>query len=214
MLPYLVDFGLIYIPHDTRQYFPTRLATALTSNPSAMRAIEDQASNGALESATNGFIIIETNYRLYAYTSSPLQISIIALFANMSMRFPTMCSARLSRESVRRAIGYGINAEQIIEYLRSNAHEQMRRYATATGKPVLPPTVTDQIRLWQLENERMSNIPGFLFKDFDSIEEYEAVSRYAEEVGVLRWRNDKKGMFFANKYEPIRDYLKSRKSVK
>jgi transcription initiation factor TFIIH subunit 4 len=30
-----------------------------------------------------GFIVVETNYRLYAYTTSALQISLLGLFVNM-----------------------------------------------------------------------------------------------------------------------------------
>ncbi|KAK0644053.1 transcription factor Tfb2-domain-containing protein [Cercophora newfieldiana] len=226
MLPSLVDFGLIYIPRDTRQYFPTRLATTLTSSASALRSVSsgfaaatadasaDVTSIGATESPAKGSVIVETNYRLYAYTSSPLQIAVLALFATLTMRFPGMVTGRLTRDSIRRAISYGITADQIISYLAAHAHEQMARAAAAAGRPVLPPTVVDQIRLWQLENERMRTTAGFLFKDFDSVEEYVALSSYAEEIGVLEWKSDKKGLFFVSKYEQIRDYLKSRKSAK
>ncbi|KAL2128764.1 hypothetical protein VTI74DRAFT_8684 [Chaetomium olivicolor] len=230
MLPALVDFGLIYIPReDTRQYFPTRLATTLTSSASALRSVSsgfaaatsnnpgDAASLGLTpsvsDSTSKGSIIIETNYRLYAYTSSPLQIAVLALFTQLNMRFAGMVTGRLTRDSIRRAIGFGITADQIISYLASHAHEQMVRAAAATGRPVLPPTVVDQIRLWQLENERMKTTAGFLFKDFDSLEEYVSLSGYAEEIGVLVWKSDKKRMFFASKFEQLRDYLKSRKKA-
>lgn len=229
MLPALVDFGLIYVPReDTRQYFPTRLATTLTSSASALRSVSSGFSAAAANNpgdasslgttpdtsaASRGSIFIETNYRLYAYTSSPLQIAVLALFTQLSMRFPGMVTGRLTRDSIRRAIGFGITADQIISYLASHAHEQMSRAAAATGRPVLPPTVVDQIRLWQLENERMRTSAGFLFKDFDSLEEYVSLSGYAEEIGVLVWRNDRKRMFYASKFEQLRDYLKSRKKA-
>jgi len=73
--------------------------------------------------------------------------------------------------------------------------------------------VVDQIRLWQLENERMKTTSGFLFKDFDSLKEYAAVANYADEVGVLVWRSDAAGMFFASKHEQIRDFMKIRKKA-
>jgi len=227
MLPALVDFGLIYIPReDTRQYFPTRLATTLTSSASALRSVSsgfaaaaannpgDASSLGTTpdtSAAAKGSVFIETNYRLYAYTSSPLQIAVLALFAQLTLRFPGMVTGRLTRESIRRAIGFGITADQIISYLASHSHEQMARAAAAAGRPVLPPTVVDQIRLWQLENERMRTSAGFLFKDFESLDDYMDLSSYADEIGVLVWRSDKKRMFYANKYEQLRDYLKNRK---
>lgn len=226
LLPDLVDFGLIYIdPNNASQYFPTRLATTLTSGASALRSVSsgfDAAISGSGESGAiapgagteggggqrQGFIILETNYRVYAYTSSPLQISVLALFCDLRHRFAGMVTGRLSRPSIRRAIGYGITADQIISYLATHAHEQMHRVAARDGKPVLPPTVVDQIRLWQLENERMRTHKGFLFKEFESQTEYDKVSRYAEEIGVLVWKSDARQLFFASRHEQLRDYLK------
>jgi transcription initiation factor TFIIH subunit 4 len=231
MLPSLVDFGLIYIPHHKRSmFFPTRLATTLTSGGNSLRTLsEGVAAATALalnpSNATNttsgplgsnadqkGSVIVETNYRLYAYTQSTLQIAVLALFSKLGMRFPDMVAGRLSRASIRQAIDFGITADQIISYLAAHAHEQMHRTASQTNKPVLPPTVVDQIRLWQLENERMKTTGGFLFKEFEDTKEYLAVAGFAEEVGVLVWRNDGKGMFFASRHEQIRDFLRSRKS--
>ncbi|EQK99781.1 Transcription factor Tfb2 [Ophiocordyceps sinensis CO18] len=226
MLPSLLDFGLIYIPqHKRSMFFPTRLATTLTSGGgSSLRTISDgvaAATAAAAKSSHNGSsrgpgeqkgsVIVETNYRIYAYTQSTLQIAVLALFTKLNMRFPDMVAGRVSRASIRQAINFGITAEQIIAYMAAHAHEQMHRTAALTNKPVLPPTVVDQIRLWQLENERMKTTSGFLFRDFDDHKEYIETARFAEEIGVLVWRSDKSGMFFANKHEQIRDYLKSRK---
>ncbi|KAJ6786096.1 hypothetical protein PWT90_05984 [Aphanocladium album] len=246
MLPALADFGLVYIPPQKRSmFFPTRLATTLTSGASSsLRSISDGVAaatsaalseqNGGSGSGSNtqsqagaangggplgssgdqtGSVVIETNYRLYAYTQSTLQIAVLALFAKLGMRFPDMVAGRITRTSIRQAIQFGITADQIISYLAAHAHEQMHRTAALTNKPVLPPTVVDQIRLWQLENERMKTTGGFLFRDFDDPKEYHDTRRFADEIGVLVWSNDKTGMFFASKFEQIRDYLKSRKKA-
>ncbi|CAM1502419.1 Fc.00g044030.m01.CDS01 [Cosmosporella sp. VM-42] len=228
MLVSLVDFGLIYIPnHKRSMFFPTRLATTLTSSGNSLRTISDGVAaataaafapgSSSAQSGNSGdqrgSVIIETNYRIYAYTQSTLQIAVLALFAKLNMRFPDMVAGRLSRQSIRQAINFGITADQIISYLSAHAHEQMHRSAILNSKPVLPPTVVDQIRLWQLENERMKTTSGFLFVDFEDHKEYMAVAGFAEEVGVLVWRNDVKGMFFASKYEQIRDYLRIRKKT-
>ncbi|KJK87057.1 hypothetical protein H633G_09098, partial [Metarhizium anisopliae BRIP 53284] len=160
-----------------------------------------------------GSVIVETNYRIYAYTQSTLQIAVLALFCKLNMRFPDMVAGRVTRTSIHQAINFGISADQIISYLAAHAHEQMHRSAALANKPILPPTVVDQIRLWQLENERMKTTGGFLFRDFEDHKEFLDTARFAEEIGVLVWRSDKSGMFFANKYEQIRDYLKSRKRI-
>ena len=234
MLPTLADFGLVYIPPQKRSmFFPTRLATTLTSGGSnSLRSISDSvsaATSAALapsaESSTStgplgtasdhktGSVVVETNYRIYAYTQSTLQIAVLALFTKLNMRFPDMVAGRLTRTSIRQAINFGITADQIIAYLAAHAHEQMHRSAALTNRPILPPTVVDQIRLWQLENERMKTTGGFLFRDFDDRREFLETARFAEEIGVLVWSNEKNGMFFASKFEQIRDYLKTRKKA-
>lgn len=228
MLPDLMDFGLVFVdPANAGQYYPTRLATTLTSGAGALRSVSAgvdaaiAAGNSDASADTSltpdakpatGFIILETNYRIYAYTSSPLQISVLALFCELKHRFAGMITGRLTRRSIRSAVAYGITADQIISYLATHAHEQMHRTAALNNKPVLPPTVVDQIRLWQLENERMKTSKGFLFKDFDTQQEYEQVARYAEEIGVLMWKSDVKQSFFASRYEQLRDFLKQQKN--
>ncbi|EXV06016.1 RNA polymerase II transcription initiation/nucleotide excision repair factor TFIIH [Metarhizium robertsii] len=240
MLPSLLDFGLIYIPqHKRSMFFPTRLATTLTSGGSSLRTISEGVAAATAAATTTaggpssqsgsgsggtggplgpsadqkGSVIVETNYRIYAYTQSTLQIAVLALFCKLNMRFPDMVAGRVTRTSIHQAINFGISADQIISYLAAHAHEQMHRSAALANKPILPPTVVDQIRLWQLENERMKTTGGFLFRDFEDHKEFLDTARFAEEIGVLVWRSDKSGMFFANKYEQIRDYLKSRKRI-
>lgn len=214
MLAYLVDFGLVYIPPSTNtEFFPTRLATTLTSDASALRSVS-AGFNAAMSanSGTKGFIIIETNYRVYAYTNSPLQIAVLALFTRFNTRYPNMVSGRITRASVYNAISHGITSDQIITYLTTHAHPQLIKSATARGGPIVPPTVVDQIRLWQIENERMKATSGFLFRDFDSQKEYEDCVRYAGEIGVLAYKNDAKRLFFVTRIEQIKDYIKTLKS--
>lgn len=220
----LADFGIVYQDSpEASHFYPTRLSTTLTSDSSALSNPVAGTLSGAGAGDTNqpgtGFIIIETNYRLYAYTSSPLQISLIALFTTLKYRFPNLVTGKVTRQSIRRAIEMGITADQIVSYLATHAHPQMRKHnvarstANQAGIPpsVLPPTVVDQIRLWQLERDRVKATAGFLFKDFVSLAEYEAPCRYAEEIGVLIWKSDRKRMFFVIGHEQVAKFLRSRK---
>ncbi|KAI9888903.1 MAG: RNA polymerase II transcription factor B 52 kDa subunit [Vezdaea aestivalis] len=206
----LNDLGIVYRESpDSRCFYPTRLATALGHEPSVLETnrtgIGRDLSAGAGTDSGQGFIIIETNYRLYAYTSSPLQIAILGLFANIKARFANMVMGKVTRASVRRAVSQGITSDQVIKYLETHAHQQMRG-----NSPILPPTVVDQISLWQMESERMKATAGYLFKDFASAEDYEAPRKYAEEIGVLVWKNDAKRLFFVTKVEMIAAMLKKR----
>ncbi|CAN6671703.1 general transcription and DNA repair factor IIH subunit Tfb2p [Trichomonascus vanleenenianus] len=214
MLEDLRDYGLVYQrKFSSKRFYPTRLATTLTSDttsalksPSA--AIEDAQSTGT---SGQGFIILETNYRVYAYTDSPLQIAVLNLFVHLKSRFANMVTGHITRDSVRGALTNGIQAEQIIQYLTVHAHPQMRK-----TDPVLPPTVVDQIRLWQLELDRLKSTEGYLFHDFADFNEYNMIATYAAELGVLEWQQSSKRRFFVAQEggQQVVDYVNKLKREK
>ncbi|ODV80086.1 RNA polymerase II transcription factor B subunit 2 [Suhomyces tanzawaensis NRRL Y-17324] len=242
MLADLKDYGLVYQRNgNSSRFYPTRLATTLTSDSAALKSPSvalDQALEGAENQAVNtsatpssqqGTIIIETNFKMYAYTNSPLEIAVLNLFVHLKTRFANMVCGQITRESIRNALYNGITADQIIKFLETHAHPQMRLLAkekldkkiefdashninTAGGAPqsqaardgavaqhkleLLPPTVVDQIKLWQLELDRIQTFDGYLFKDFSNQQEYDVLSSYASEVGVLIWSDKVRRKFF------------------
>uniref|UniRef100_A0A8C3RLF8 General transcription factor IIH subunit 4 n=1 Tax=Chelydra serpentina TaxID=8475 RepID=A0A8C3RLF8_CHESE len=103
-LQHLREFGLVFQrKRKSRRYYPTRLAINLSSG----------ISGTTTDTHNQGFIVVETNYRVYAYTDSELQIALIALFSEMQYRFPNLVVAHVTRESVQQAIANGITAEQV-----------------------------------------------------------------------------------------------------
>jgi transcription initiation factor TFIIH subunit 4 len=85
------------------------------------------APNPDNEENQEQFIVVETNYRIYAYTSSDLHYAIINLFSEVMYRFPFMVVAQMSRDSVQQAAGVGIQAKQILHYLRTSSHPTCRK---------------------------------------------------------------------------------------
>lgn len=214
MLDDLTAMGIVYrSSKDSRTFYPTRLATTLTSESGALPGsnISSSSSNKTQDSKvqSKGFIIVETNYRLYAYTNSLIQIAILSLFTKLQHRFPNLVSGKLTKDSVYRAVQSGITSSQIISYLTTYAHPQMLK-----NNPPLPPTVMDQIRLWEYEGERVEVTNGYLMKDFGSEAEYRDVLAYAEALGVLTWRNDGQRCFFVSHVEQISGYLRKKKEGK
>jgi transcription initiation factor TFIIH subunit 4 len=204
MLDDLTDFGIVYRPKDSTRFYPTRLATTLTSSD-PVSILDDNASVSA---QGKGHIILETNHRIYAYTSSPLQVAVLDLFVKLHSRFPNLVSGKLTKDSIQRAISFGITSDQIISYLTANAHPQMQK-----NNPILPPTVVDQIRLWQIEGDRMNTTPGFLLKEFANAQEYKDTMQYADTLGVLVWKNDTKLCFFVSRIDQIQVYLKNKSAA-
>ncbi|KAK5621039.1 General transcription factor IIH subunit 4 [Crenichthys baileyi] len=184
-LQHLREFGLVFQrKRKSRRYYPTRLAITLaagvTNNSSS--SSYNMASFPGTKDA--GFIVVETNYRIYAYTDSELQIALVALFSEMLYRFPNVVVAQLTRESVQQAIANGITAQQIIHFLRTRAHPVL-----LTQTPVLPPTITDQIRLWELERDRLQFTEGVLYNQFLSQADFEVLRDRAQGLGCLVWQD-------------------------
>ena len=214
MLEDLQDFGIIYQPSPySESYYPTRLATTLTSDapalPNNSLTTTTTSSPNASSGNEKGYIILETNYRLYAYTSSPLLISILALFTSLRTRYPNLITAKLTKPSILSALSLGITSQQIISYLTTHAHPLMRLHT-----PILPPTVVDQIRLWQLEGERMKAWKGYLIRDLGTREEFEKAVQYAEALGVVRWVSESKQWFFVSRMEQMKPYFVAQQARK
>lgn len=113
MLSDLRDYGLIWQrKNSSKRFYPTRLATSLTSSAPPLLPTN---SSSSFTSASNNkrFIVLETNYRLYAYTSNPLQISILNLFVTLKARYPNLVIGVITRDSIRSALSNGITAEQV-----------------------------------------------------------------------------------------------------
>lgn len=134
MLEDFRDYGLVYQRKNTsRRFYPTRLATTLTSNAAPL-------ISAAKETEERGYIILETNYRIYAYTSehrssrftlqtmfkelttkknsrwhsgNPLRIAVLNLFVSLKSRFPNLVVGVITRDSVKSALANGITAEQV-----------------------------------------------------------------------------------------------------
>lgn len=245
MLADLKEYGLIYQRDDrSERFYPTRLATTLTSDATGLKtrsavisqSIEsthnnstDDPENSTANSSCS--IIVETNFKIYAYTNSPLDIAILNLFVHLKTRFANMVCGQITRESIRGALLNGITADQIVKYLEAHAHPQMKALAkeklekkvefdttnninTAGGPSlygkgehvnpqhkleIIPPTVVDQIKLWQLELDRIQTVEGYLFKDFANQQEFNVLCNYASEIGVLSWADKTKRKFFVPK---------------
>ena len=52
-------------------------------------------------SASSGFLILETNFRVYAYTSSALWARVLALFVRIEYILPDLIVGSITRETVQ-----------------------------------------------------------------------------------------------------------------
>jgi transcription initiation factor TFIIH subunit 4 len=98
--------------------------------------------------------------------------------------------------------------------------------------PLLPVTVTDQIRLWEREKNRLqadegkfslmlyaicTNFPffslGILHFNFHTGADFELVREYADSMGVLLWQDTAKRLLFVSLagMAPVRDFMERRR---
>ncbi|KAI0090289.1 transcription factor Tfb2 [Irpex rosettiformis] len=217
MLEDLRDYGIIWQRKpSSKRFSPTRLATTLTSSSPPLPTSSGSGADGQRQ----GFIILETNYRLYAYTDNPLQTAVLNLFVTLKSRFPNLVVGAITRDSVKKALANGITADQIISYLTTHAHPQMRKNVPRTHrtkqKPLLPVTVQDQIRLWELEKNRVKSQEGYLYTAFASQADYEYVLNYAKQLDVVLWESSAKRCFFGSLegHPNIRGFIERRAAGK
>ncbi|KAI8139463.1 RNA polymerase II transcription factor B subunit 2 [Fennellomyces sp. T-0311] len=221
MLEDLRDYGIVYQrKRGSRRYYPTRLATTLTSGSVAIAgaALKNVTAGDTSKTATGitaageedseqGFVILETNYRIYAYTESPLQIAVLNLFVQLQSRFRNMVAGVITRDSVRNALLKGITADQIISYLQTHAHPQMRKKT-----PILPLTVVDQIRLWEMERCRLKTHSAYLYHEFNMQADFDAAEKHAKDLEVLLWSNPKKRTMVITQggHDQVKGFVKRR----
>ena len=183
----LAHLGLLYpfaSPDGKNYYVPTELIAGLSGGSGDG---EGRRSAGA-SASSEGHVIVETNYRVYAYTSSAVEVEILRLFTRPDYRLPNLYVGMLTREAVLGALSSGIGAEQIVRYLRAHAHPRTRR----TPGPAVPNTVCDQIRLWARERTRVREAPAVLYCDFPTNDRdgmFAEVAKAAGERGVLLWED-------------------------
>jgi transcription initiation factor TFIIH subunit 4 len=220
LLAFVLDeLGVIALDEQNGCFFPTQLGVNLVSSASRSdveSAAAAAGSSSAIITGTAGGIgvvpktsgniqvIVETNFRLYAYTTSTFQTNLLSLFTHMRYRLPNLVVGHLTREKVRGALMIGITADQIIGFLNSHAHPRMKNGS-------VPPTVRDEIKLWEAEQERVQFRRGFLLSDFDSPAKFDLVLAYANDTSACLWSNVARRQLIVIKseYNKIRSYIKS-----
>ncbi|DBA03386.1 TPA: hypothetical protein N0F65_004663, partial [Lagenidium giganteum] len=188
LLADFVSFGLLYRRRSSSdRFYTTSLAVNLifggstgqrrsTMNLSSSFADvrsgqKSQLDTRALPSSDVGselLIVCETNFKVYAYTSSTLHVAMLSVFVDIVAKLPNLAVGFITRESLRSALIHGISAQQIYDFLMKHVHPKMRK-----NTPVIPENIADQLYLWERERNRISFMEGILFDGFNTKEEFE-----------------------------------------
>eukprot|EP00055_Hartaetosiga_balthica_P005486 m.16186 g.16186 ORF g.16186 m.16186 type:complete len:455 (+) comp4578_c0_seq1:68-1432(+) len=179
---HMARIGLCVRVKEDKVVYPSHLAIALL-NSNAL----------AGDSKDKGCLIVETNFRVYAYTRSDLVISLLQLFSTLMYRLPTMSVAMITRDSVRAALSQGITSRQILHFLKVHCSDRMILQEHSVYSP-LPTTVSDQIILWEQETDRFKKKEGVLFRNMDP-KKYAQVVEFAIKEKVCIWKDPSRHAF-------------------
>ncbi len=177
----LLELGVLF--RWRGHILPSPLAAFLSSPAGATRP--------AGEAERSGWIILETNYKIYAYTNSDLQVKLLGMFCTLQYQLPNMCVGLVTRDSVRAAFAVGITADQIIRFIVKNAHPIMRK------KHDIPPDVAKQIRLWDAERTRVDFKAATLYFQFENKADTRLAADYAASLDALSVLNIDELLFVA-----------------
>ncbi|CAD24937.1 hypothetical protein [Encephalitozoon cuniculi GB-M1] len=113
------------------------------------------------------FIIVETNNKIYAYTNSEYEKSVIHLFCNVTVNLPNLIKGIITEESVNVAFDKGITGKQIIHFLEASVRQGS-----------LPPAIRNQIVIWESKRNRIFMVPGYLYSNFLNLSDYQKVLEF------------------------------------
>lgn len=194
----LADLGLVKLQQGRKEswFIPTKLATNLS------------VSMTESSSRKEGFVVVETNFRVYAYSTSKLHCEILRLFSRVEYQLPNLIVGAITKESLYNAFDNGITADQIVSFLRQNAHPRV-----AQRVPAVPENVTDQIRLWESDLNRVEMTEAYYYDEFPSRDVFEGACDCAREWSGLLWEDSKKMLLVVKSevHTYVRDFLRRQK---
>jgi len=183
----LYELGLIYKYNSKskRFYVVPQIIGILTNSP------KDNI-------ITERFLVVETNFRVYAYTNSELHIVLLSYFMRLEYRLPNLVIGFLTRESVCKAFRDGLQCAQIITFLSNHSKNHS-----------MPDNVAEQIKLWEMERSRINDQEAIMLDEFVDLSLYKSTLNFAVNCGAYIWDNQERRVIILKKERsiPVLQYL-------
>ncbi|CAE7495062.1 gtf2h4 [Symbiodinium necroappetens] len=194
-LRFLVELGVLYEAGPgtagTGSFLTTPAALALFRRDVSQRL---SRSTGGSEAGESQGLIVESNFKVYGYISSPLQARLLGHFCEILVKLPNLVVGQLTAESVLKAMSQGIRAAHMLRYLEAAAHPQQRRSREAEGNEggnegSVPSNVCGQLEVWESSRSRAASSSAVLFEwsAEDCEDTFEEAKKLAEAQGALLW---------------------------
>eukprot|EP01016_Furgasonia_blochmanni_P036593 TRINITY_DN4199_c0_g4_i5.p1 TRINITY_DN4199_c0_g4~~TRINITY_DN4199_c0_g4_i5.p1 ORF type:complete len:384 (-),score=54.61 TRINITY_DN4199_c0_g4_i5:239-1390(-) len=108
-------YGLVYKPDDQSRAFSV--------TPLLSHFIYDKYK---LNVDLDLEILVETNFKIFAYTTLDSNVELLEIFSKIKYRFANILIGELKKRTCKSAFQNGITAKQIIEFLNKNAHRKKK----------------------------------------------------------------------------------------
>ncbi|KAH8581824.1 transcription factor TFIIH [Cryptosporidium sp. chipmunk genotype I] len=169
-------------------YFDEELWHKLVFKTSNVKINEPNCLNMSSTRLEAG-IIVQSNFRIYCYTASPLQAKILRHLCQVKVRGPNIICGILSRKGLLSAYSMGVSAEQILRFFSSNAHPIILRRFMLDGMSIIPANVETQLKLWEKDINRLQISHSSTFSDWgtspNDIQLYSQVLLFARSKDIL-----------------------------
>eukprot|EP00916_Digyalum_oweni_P027253 GHVL01044662.1.p2 GENE.GHVL01044662.1~~GHVL01044662.1.p2 ORF type:complete len:232 (+),score=33.69 GHVL01044662.1:986-1681(+) len=129
-------------------------------------------------------VVVQSNFKIYAYTASQLVISLLGLFCDMEIRLPNLVVGQISRSSCLKAFQQNITAAQILRFLTTQVNPDACK--TSKEEP-LPENVATEILLWEQERQRVTVERVQVLSDWNRYDLFKRTVTFAEQWNYLLW---------------------------
>jgi len=188
-LRFLVELGVLH-EAGTGSFWITPAALALFRRDVSQRLSRSTGSEAGQESQG---LIVESNFKVYGYISSPLHALLLGHFCEILVRLPNLVVGQLTAESVLKAMSQGIRVTHMLRYLEAAAHPQQRQLRQGEGEggegSSVPSNVCGQLEVWESSRSRAASSSAVLFEwSADDCEDtFEEAKKLAQAQGALLW---------------------------
>ena len=203
----LEQMGLLTVHGES--YVATTLATQLIAHhadrsPTTIASSTTPTTTPTPTARSTMELVLESNFHLYCYSHSPVDVATVTLFAKLIVTLPNVFVAHMDYGSVLAALKRGARASDIIGYLRDKMSARM-----AQVPPSVVATVLEQVLLWEAERSRVHFTAGVLYDGFER-DEFELVANFTEQHECLIWKNASQHLLFVREdsHEQVKAFIK------
>ncbi|KAK2196894.1 bifunctional Transcription factor Tfb2 [Babesia duncani] len=165
---FLFELGLVYYKTIKGPMYACDLSYIIPGQAQYYCGNVLYARSNVHDKKDGGRIIVQSNFKVYVYTASELQISVLSHICELQARTPNLVVGVLTRDSVQGAFKSGITSDQIIRFFASKHHQVGGLNFTNTDGMGIPENVVRQIHMWEAERNRIELKAAVLFKRWDS----------------------------------------------